>query len=171
MSENKSFQDQVAEAAIKSGGCPPFMQVETDIRSVNCFIDGMPEELTANEKAEAFRSIGEKLGGSELGKLVSVRFASEAWMSTYPKGTDIEKVPAPSKDPERVEVIVISVLHVDTMTCSVSALKMERDDDGKLIALPPIEKTKPTVQGAPPILSAFVEGYIQGQSNPPKEQM
>lgn len=96
----------------------------------------------------------------QLGALEEVILVTEAWMS---KAID-EHAPQipPSKDPNRIEVLVINQIDLATNQSQLRLLEMIRDDGGELVELKTYSDVLDDQQGQSsdsPLLNAFVAGY------------
>src|SRR5260370_18789237 len=87
----------------------------------------------------------------EIGMLNKVFFVSEAWMGT-------NMTIQPSKDPKRIEVLIITGLDVVTNEQTLEMLKFVRDTKENLVDLQPMPlPDNGSIQS--PLLPAFVAGY------------
>lgn len=96
----------------------------------------------------------------QLGSLEEVILVTEAWMS---KALD-EHAPhmPPSKDPNRIEVLVINQIDLTTNQSQLRLFEMIRDDRGELTELKTYSDVPDDQQGHSsdsPLLNAFVAGY------------
>ena len=99
----------------------------------------------------------------ELPRLVQAFHISEAWMST-PQPS--EPFVPPSQDPDRIEVLMVSQLDVDSNQVALVTYRMRRDDAGTLSALEEMEKRDHMAGDADRLLSAFVAGFRRGLDPP-----
>src|SRR5437764_1208000 len=90
------------------------------------------ESGTSLAKQKQLFLIGRMYGLEHKGKEVSqVCFVCEAWASSYPADQAHFAHPAPSKDPNRREVLTVQVMNADSikreLTCSMYVVEMLRD--------------------------------------------
>jgi hypothetical protein len=107
---------------------------------------------TADKRVRQMLNAGTRLAYKHhVGELEALVFVDEAWM-----GTNITI--QPSKDPNRVEVLLINTLDAATQEESVIMFKMVRNQQGKIIDLK--QNALPengSVEGK--LLPAFQKGY------------
>lgn len=102
---------------------------------------------------------------AEVGVLQQAFLVSEAWMSMIDNG-QMPQV-SPSKDPKRIEVLVISRMAIEPPQTETVAYEMKRNAKGKLIG---VDDT-PVIGNSPehaesPLLHAFVIGFMASTKKP-----
>lgn len=107
---------------------------------------------TADKRARNMLNAGANLAYKDnVGELKALVFVDEAWM-----GTNINI--QPSKDPKRIEVLLINTLDMATQEERLIVFEMVRDRQGKLIDLKQSSlPEKGSVKGV--LLPAFQKGY------------
>lgn len=146
---------------LKEGEHRPWMYVEFEEKELNliAFAD-FPYETTL-EKQKALFGLGRKLGTESPGKnICQIIFIVEAWMSSY-RSDEKRKYVAPSKDPNRKEVLTVQVLDANlatrTITESVHIVDMLRDGSGELVDL--LHRKDEMQEVHSPLLTAFLAGF------------
>ena len=147
---------------LKEGEHRPWMYVEFEEKELNIIAFADFPYSTTREKQKVFFGLGRKLGTESPGKDVcQVIFIIEAWMSSYAKGERHKKHVAPSKDPNRKEVLTIQVLDANhatrKLTESVHIIEMIRDGSGELVDL--LHRKEEVQQVHSPLLYAFLAGF------------
>lgn len=93
------------------------------------------------------------------GQLRSVFFISEGWMSRNDEQAPPEL--PPSKDPNRLEVLIISGVNVPTRQTTMVIFEMVRDENGVLGELRDFPAAREGETNAEsPLLDVFVLGYL-----------
>lgn len=107
---------------------------------------------TSDERARQMLNAGANMAYKDnVGELEALVFVDEAWMGT---NIDIQ----PSKDPKRIEVLVINTFDMATQEERLIVFEMVRDPKGKLIDLKKPDLPEPgSVKGM--LLPAFRKGY------------
>lgn len=111
------------------------------------------------------RAILAKVGAnymSESKLVVAVNLVCEAWISTVQAGSERPYL-APSKDPQRKEVILSAVLSAERQACTVIA-PITRDQDNNIIVG---DTDEPDYSDAP-LLVHFFLGYLRAVSETTK---
>jgi hypothetical protein len=92
----------------------------------------------------------------DLGKLNKVFFVTEAWMSPAR-----QNYVRPSKDPNRIEILLINCLDALTKEQTLEGFEYVRDEKGSLTEIKPLPMPKDIrVEGT--LLPAFVAGFVTG---------
>jgi len=155
-----SVAEMACEIALHDGGHVPTVIAEG---TRNTLLGSFPElPPTHQERVEMMQVAGQLLGQREaVGFLKQVYFISEAWMCRGSR-PGMEAV-QPSKDPERVEVLVVAGLQVVARRSALRLYEMIRDETGDLAEL---RAVTPDAEGEgqveSPLLTAFVAGYLVG---------
>ena len=114
---------------------------------------------THDERVQAMRVLGKvfKREGS-IGQLQKIFFVSEGWMSVAKKpGADLMR---PSLDPNRIEVLVVSELDLQTKKTNMLLFEMRRDERKKLIEIKPYDADEAkSGETKSFLLEAFIRGY------------
>ena len=99
-----------------------------------------------------------------VGNLKQVFFISEGWMSLADE-TGPPQAP-PSQDPDRIEVLQITLLEIEANHTDLVLFEMVRDAEEKLIELKPLEQPGVEEGGdvESPLLAAFVDGFGRGRA-------
>lgn len=97
-----------------------------------------------------------------VGDLRQVFFIAEAWMSAA-IGGKIPDVP-PSKDPRRVEVLIITSLAVAPKETDALLFELIRDPRGHLLDVKEAPRLPEKGSYDSPLMEAFLQGYQLGQS-------
>jgi hypothetical protein len=100
-----------------------------------------------------------------VGVLQQAFLVSEAWMSMIDNG-QMPQI-SPSKDPKRLEVLVISRMAIQPSQTETVAYEMKRNPKGKLVGM---DET-PVIGSSPehaesPLLHAFVIGFMASKTKP-----
>jgi hypothetical protein len=150
------------DAALKHGSHLPTIIVEGKENHVGCVLADFPEDHRG--KVLMMFSAGLSVGSEEkLGELRQAHLISEGWMSRAKAG----KLPAlpPSRDPDRIEALIVIGRNVETGGSAFVSLEMVRDKAGKLVDLTEFE-TSLWAGGQSsfesPLLDAFIRGYRAG---------
>ena len=99
-----------------------------------------------------------------VGNLKQVFFVSDGWLSLVDE-TGPPQIP-PSQDPDRIEVLQITLLEIEANHTDLVLFEMVRDAEEKLIELNPLEQPGVEEGGAveSPLLAAFVDGFGRGRT-------
>lgn len=145
------------EVALRDGHHVPMLIAEGSEGPAVLQIGGLPS--THEERARLMRAAGMALAQSgEMGELRKVFFISEAWMSQAGEGRPPRI--RPSQDPERLEVLIVSSLEVQTKATQIVAFEMIRDVQGQLAELRLLEVGEGQRGHAEsPLLNAFARGF------------
>lgn len=164
----ESMTTMVKETALRSGGHAPTLFVEGSQETVIMIIEEL--EATHEGRLDQMRYAGWMTGSSGIaGTLEQVFYVSEAWLSKRDKDREITL--PPSQDPNRKEVMIISMLNTNQAKVDVRLMEMIRDENDALIALQPYQV--PETEGISfdvPLLHAFLEGYVFGLMQPPDNE-
>ncbi len=149
------------EITLEQGYHSPMLLVEGSVNGLSVGLQDFPAE--SNAKQEHLFKAGFAVGkAGTVGELRQVFFISEAWMSAA-VGGKIPDLP-PSKDPRRVEVLIITSLTVAPKETDILLFELVRDPQGHLLDVK--ETAHPTEKGSyeSPLMDAFLQGYQLGQS-------
>lgn len=94
--------------------------------------DWPPEGHTKQETMEALGVMYASQYPKHM--LVNIVHTSEAWMARREKAEDIDKGPMPSKDPNRIEVVIVTAVSMDRRLSQYAA-EILRDKKGKFAGL------------------------------------
>jgi hypothetical protein len=149
---------QVArETALRDGGHAPMVIAEGSVNATAVEIGALGDSHEI--RMAQMRVAGYVLGRqANIGKLLQVFFISEGWMSVASKG----RLPAtkPSEDPNRVEILLINHILLETNATQIVAYEMIRANDDKLVGLrklPDMEREGGQAQNF--LLNAFIDEY------------
>lgn len=122
----------------------------------------MPDK--PDEKEKLFGMAGVRLameGGEKLGMLKKLYFISEGWMSVVSKKKmDKDDYVQPSKDPKRIECLIIASHELETNHGDMIILEIQRDKKQKFIGLKDISpKNEGKGEAKSYMLDAFIKGY------------
>jgi hypothetical protein len=144
----------VTKVALECGGFEPTVFVQGSHGKVAIELKQFGETADIRESnmlnAGAFTAHKHSVG--ELEKLI---FASEAWMSMADKKGECIQ---PSKDPKRIETLIINSLDASTQEETMICFEMVRDPKGKLTNLKQTSLSE-TVSVKGILLPAFQKGY------------
>lgn len=165
-SQGETKIDQIADLAkevlLKLGSHVPTVIVVGSLGKGVAELHGELE--TSEDRAKAMKVLGRIFRKENtLGRLEKVYFVSEGWMS---KAARSDKLIQPSKDPNRVEVLVVSGLDLVSKKTELLLFEMVREMSGRLHDIRPyeIEETKKGLETRSYLLEAFFRGYI-GESS------
>ena len=146
------------EHVLQSGEHLPTLILEADNKIVVGQIPDMPE--SHGERIELMRILGETAARSgKVNQLQQVFMISEGWMRMAANGKEPEM--PPSMDPERKEVLIISLRNVRENSKQIKLFEMIRDQNDQVIDLNeivPNEKINDESVEVP-LLDAFVRGF------------
>ena len=150
---------------IKEGEIPPLFFVFGDKEKAVCIFEEFPD--TAEGRAKVALELGVNVAKEkqeEIGNLRSVVFVSEAWMSVLKK--DEKMKTTPSKDPKRIEVLMVTGKEILNKKTNGVIFELVRDKKGKIIKLEHYEDTENksdemTLESMQ--IEAFLFGYSKGQ--------
>ncbi len=115
---------------------------------------------TSEDRARAMKVLGRVFRREGyVGELRKVFFVSEGWMSVAAKtGGNIIR---PSKDPNRMEVLVVSELDLPNKKTNMLLYEMVRNEKGELRDIKPyqVEDGKGGLETRSYLLEAFFRGY------------
>ena len=150
------------DVLMRDGFHSPTLIAIGDISSHATQIGGTP--TTHAERASMMKVIGYAFALEQsLGSLHQVIMVTEGWAATPNEEGEITTTP--SKDPNRKEVLVISMLDLVEERTQIGIYDMRRDTDGKLTGL---EKWEPVADGLEErayLLEYFVEGYTKARAS------
>lgn len=156
----KEIAEQARKITLASGFHSPTLIVVGSLDGVVWQISDMP--TNQQEKMRTFYMAGVSVSQQkEIGQLEAVFLITEGWMSRARDG----RLPdvAPSKDPDRQEVLLITGARPAPGLNEFIAWEMLRDSAGKLTdikLMPPTAFNGASVSS--PLLEAFLEGYKIG---------
>ena len=138
------------ELVLKMGYHEPILYVKGS--KDNVFMNFQEFGDTADDRVRRMLDSGAMLAyRHHVGELESLVFVDEAWM-----GTNLDVLP--SKDPKRVEVLIINILDASSQEESIIMFEMVRDKQGKVIDFKQNSSfEKGRVKGK--LLPAFQKGY------------
>jgi hypothetical protein len=145
------------EIMLRNGQHVPTLIVEGSKNLVVGHLNDMP--ATHGERRELMRFLGQATAKSgRVDQLRQIYMISEGWLSV----ADDDKPPAliPSQDPQRVEVLIISSIHLEERNKQMKLFEVLRDIDEKVTDLEeflPEDRKDGSVDV--PLLDAFVDGY------------
>lgn len=142
---------QVAKwIALKQGYHAPMLFLDGTIAKAPMILEQFPNEH--EEKIKYLYVAGKQFSKKhEIGTLNKVFFVMEAWM-----GTNVAI--RPSRDPKRIEVLIIACFDILKNEQTVTSLVYVRDPSGKLIAIKDASMPD-NGKAESPLLPAFVAGY------------
>lgn len=145
------------ETLLRDGHHAPTLIIDGSTRPVIVQIDGLAP--TFEGRVQQMFVAGQALareGGA--GRLRSVHFVTEAWLSHAQEGK-LPDVP-PSQDPQRKEVLIVDGVEAKSRRARVAIYEMLRDQQGNLreireLKLPDDSSTS----SDSPLLEAFLTGF------------
>lgn len=150
------------EVLLRDGHHVPTLIVDGSVRPVIMQIDDLASTFEGGAQQMFIAGLALARDGS-AGRLRSVYFVSEAWLSQLHEGK-LPDIP-PSQDPQRIEVLIVNGWEVRSQRIGLAIYEMVRDEQGSLreireFALP---DEAPTSSDSP-LLRAFWAGFW-GSSN------
>lgn len=113
------------------------------------------------QRLQQFLTAGYLLSKSgQVGELRQLFFISEAWYSS--KARDNLPQLAPSQDPKRKEILMVSQLVLYTSQANLLVFEMLRKKRGKLIGVSELHSADDITAINSPLLNAFVFGFEMG---------
>ena len=152
------------QVTLQNGRHAPTLMVEGQRHTAIIQLARIADSFDA--RAAQMARIGWLLAHSdEVGSLRQVFFITEAWMSTVKDGELPDT--RPSQDPDRLEVLTVSGLSVETGQTQMALYEMQRDGHGQLQTLRDLNEqlASPNSRAESPLLNAFVLGFL-GDSPP-----
>lgn len=145
------------EALLRNGHHAPTLIIDGSARPVVVQIDGLAPTFEGRVQQMFVAGQAVARDGS-AGRLRSVYFVSEAWLSQA-QGGKLPEVP-PSQDPQRKEVLIVDGVEAKSHRARVAIYEMVRDEQGNLreireIILP----DDSTTSSDSPLLEAFLTGF------------
>jgi len=145
------------EVLLRDGSHAPTLIVDGSTNPVAIQIDQLA--ATFEGRAQQMFVAGQSLAHTgSAGRLRGVYFVSEAWLSQGKEG----KAPymRPSKDPKRIEVLMVSGLEIKPRQVRLAIYEMLRDKAGNLREIRQWEyPDDPDDAADTPLLKAFLTGY------------
>lgn len=145
------------EALLHDGYHAPTLIIDGSTRPVIVQIDGLAP--TFEGRVQQMFVAGQALasdGGA--GRLRSVYFVTEAWLSQAQKGK-LPDVP-PSQDPQRKEVLIVDGVEARSRQARVAIYEMLRDEQGNLREIRELKLPDDSSSSADnPLLEAFLTGF------------
>lgn len=145
------------ESLLRDGSHAPTLVIDGSANPVAIQIDQLAP--TFEGRAHQMFVAGQSLAhNGSAGRLRGVYFVSEAWLSQGQEG----KAPymRPSKDPKRIEVLMVSGLEFKPRQVRLAIYEMLRDKSGALLEIKPWEyPDNPDDAADTPLLEAFLAGY------------
>ena len=148
------------ETLLKTGGHFPTILAHGSRSQAMIIFADFPQG--SEKKMKAMFGAGAKLGSEKemkkrFGILEQVFFISEAWMNMPKKGV---KFIQPSKDPKRIESLIIFGMDIALKKQEVMAFEMKRNKKGEFKELKSCERMGKADSVKSPIVEAFVDGYL-----------
>jgi hypothetical protein len=155
------------EHLLTTGQHLPMVIIEGHLRTQMVVIEDMPS--THGDRAQQMAEIGFALAKQmDVGKLRQMVLITEGWLSV---GTEDRppQIP-PSKDPERVEVLLINQLDIRARKYHLMVLEVVRDGAGVIREVRPHASMKETegMTAESPLVDALLLGYLAAK-RPPKD--
>ena len=145
------------ETLLRDGHHASTLIIDGSTRPVIVQIDGLAP--TFEGRIQQMFVAGQALardGGA--GRLRSVYFVSEAWLSQAQEGK-MPDVP-PSQDPQRKEVLIVDGVEAKSRRARVAIYEMARDGEGNLREIREIKFLNETSASSDsPLLEAFLAGF------------
>lgn len=145
------------EALLRDGHHAPTLIIDGSLRPVVMQIDGLAP--TFEGRVQQMFVAGQALardGGA--GRLRSVYFITEAWLSQANEGK-LPDVP-PSQDPQRKEVLIVDGVEAKSRRARVAIYEMMRDEQGNLREIREIQlPDDSSTSSDSPLLEAFLTGF------------
>lgn len=145
------------EILLRNGHHAPTLIIDGSAQPVVVQIDGLAP--TFEGRVQQMFVAGQALardGGA--GRLRSVYFVTEAWLSQAQEG----KLPdmPPSQDPQRKEVLIVDGVEAKSRQTRVAIYEMVRDEQGNLREIREIKlPDDPATSSDSPLLEAFLTGF------------
>jgi hypothetical protein len=143
---------------LQGGHSPQFIvngENDTAIVVINDLPDKNPEKMLAISHA-AIETVVSK--GKRIGMLKKIFFICEAWMSVV-KQSGLKSFLSPSKDPKRIEALLISEFDIATNKETVVTFEMKRDKNKKLVGFEEAQRNTEDNLREFSLMDAFVRGY------------
>ena len=155
------------ESALKHGGHVPTLVVEGRNVSVIAPLLDLPPTHDARCLLMFAAGAGLRREG-KIGDIKQVFFICEGWLSVANQNGTFDL--PPSKDPNRVEVLLISRLIIQSHRHDLMVFEMIRDAEDRLCELRDFEPLggKSDTHAASPLLDVFMEGFHVGKSKRPQ---
>jgi len=146
------------EVLLRDGSHAPTLIVDGSTNPVAIQIDQLAP--TFEGRAHQMFVAGQSLAHTgSAGRLQGVYFISEAWLSQGQGGKPPHM--RPSKDPKRIEVLMVSGLEINPRQVRLAIYEMRRDGDGALREIKPWEfPDDPDDAADTPLLEAFLAGFM-----------
>lgn len=148
------------QVILRDGHHQPALIADGDRRRVVTWIE--PMGTTHDARVLQMIVMGEVLAEQgDLGVLRQVFLITEAWMSIAAADQPLRL--APSQDPQRKEVLVVSQLAIRPPQTELVLFEMKRDRQGKLTKLETLDlqiKDDPSTHAESPLLEAFAIGFL-----------
>ncbi len=155
-SKLESISETAQEVLLRDGYHAPTLFVFGNKGSGVVQIMGDVE--TIRERAAMMQHIGAELGAKKkLGELQQVLLVSEGWASV-PEDGKIPEIP-PSKDPNRMEILLIALMDLEKVETQILMFEMLRDEKGQLTDLASVEQEMKGTETRAYLLEEFVSGY------------
>jgi len=156
-----TFEEIVSNAKeimIKAGHHVPIVIVEAS----NNLIAGQIRDLPAThgERARLMQFLGRATAKSgRVDRLQQVFMASEGWMSVANEDTPVDV--RPPDDPERIEVLIVSAVKVESQKRQLKLFEVLRGNHEKVIGFKEFSPDEEKKDGSvdTPLLDAFVFGF------------
>ncbi|HMN14201.1 MAG TPA: hypothetical protein PKD55_17945 [Bellilinea sp.] len=145
------------EALLRNGHHAPTLIIDGSARPVVVQIDGLAPTFEGRVQQMFVAGQAVARDGS-AGRLRSVYFVSEAWLSQAQEG----KLPdmSPSQDPQRKEVLIVDGVEIKPRRTRVAIYGMLRDEQGNLREIHELKLPDETSTSSDnPLLEAFLTGF------------
>lgn len=145
------------ESLLRNGSHAPTLIVDGSANPVAIQIDQLAP--TFEGRAQQMFVAGQSLAHTgSAGRLRGVYFISEAWLSQGQEGKPPHM--PPSKDPKRIEVLMVSGVEINPRHVRLAIYEMIRDKAGDLLEIKPWEyPDDPDDAADTPLLEAFIAGF------------
>lgn len=145
------------ETLLRDGHHVPTLIIDGSARPVVVQIDGLAP--TFEGRAQQMFVAGQAIArDGHAGRLRSVYFVSEAWLSHAQEGK-LPDVP-PSQDPQRQEVLIVDGIEVKSRRTRVAIYEMLRDDQGHFREIRELNiPAESSLSSESPLLEAFLTGF------------
>lgn len=150
------------EVLLRDGHHLPTLIIDGSMRPIIMQIDGLAS--TFEGRIQQMLIAGQALASNgSAGRLRSIYFVSEAWLSEAQDGRLPDMLP--SQDPQRKEVLIVNGLEVQSKQMRLAIYEMLRDEHGNLREIRPMRQPGDSQASTDsPLLRAFLAGF-QGLSS------
>jgi len=166
-SANQYTIEKVAEiakqAALEHDGHIPTLIVEGNEGSTIGHLPDLPG--THEARCQMMYAAGSFLAvDGRIGLLNQVFFICEGWMSVRKEGEELKTLP--SKDPDRIEVLIVDGYDAQKLHNQAIFLEIKRDSQKRVCELTDLDQDfdRKDITTDSPLLKAFVAGFRKGKS-------